>query len=125
MLRILGFVWEEISDDGLFDGSPGTFRLFHSLELMSVFLQNTSIIILHRVKTIGKIRKVIFVNIKRNIIISIRIEKENATGYSSIKFNPTDKSSSLLKALVPLFHMRQMLPLYILSCSFFVPPASL
>nr|WP_288885202.1 hypothetical protein [uncultured Blautia sp.] len=58
---------------GVLDGSPGIFKLFHSLEVMRNSLQNINVIILHNVKTIGKIIDALFLNLKRNTIISIRI----------------------------------------------------
>lgn len=93
----------ELGGGGELVGSPGIFKPFHSSNFMLRSLQNTNAIILHSVKITGKIRDVLFLNFKRDIIISMRIAMAVGTGYSFAKFNPTDKSSSLLKALAPLF----------------------
>ncbi len=48
------FVLVTLDDGGESEGSPGIFKSFHSLESIRNILQNINAIILHSVKTIGK-----------------------------------------------------------------------
>lgn len=93
----------ELGGGGELDESPGISSLFQSSSGIFNSLQNVSAIILQSVNTIGKITGLLFLKVTRDKIISMRIAIAVGTGYSFIKYSPTDKSSSLSKALVPLF----------------------